>query len=156
FRAEREVADGVLRLLHAPARPLEGLEQAIARFERETKLKLAPAQRVAVEAAARQKLVVVTGGPGVGKTTIVRAILRTLGQAKLDTRLAAPTGRAAKRLSEATGHEASTLHRLLEWSPQSGRFERNEERPLAADLLVVDEVSMLDMLLAHHLLKAVP
>ena len=156
FRAEREVADGVLRLLHAPARPLEGLEQAIARFERETKLKLAPAQRVAVEAAARQKLVVVTGGPGVGKTTIVRAILRTLGQAKLDTRLAAPTGRAAKRLSEATGHEASTLHRLLEFDPRAHRFQRDAEQPVRADAVIVDEASMVDMPLAAALLSALP
>ena len=101
-------------------------------------------------------MVVVTGGPGVGKTTIVRGIVRLLGAAGLEVALAAPTGRAAKRLSEATGRPAATLHRLLEWRPGEGNFGRNLKRPIDADVLVVDEASMVDVRLAADLFAALP
>jgi exodeoxyribonuclease V alpha subunit len=99
---------------------------------------------------------VITGGPGVGKTTLVHTILQILRTKTPAIALAAPTGRAAKRLSEATGLEARTLHRLLEADPTQGGFKRGEEHPLEGDLLVVDEVSMVDVPLMHALLKAVP
>jgi exodeoxyribonuclease V alpha subunit len=154
--AEVAVVENVRRLLDAPARPLPGLEAALSAFEQRVGVTLAPEQRRAVDAAARQKLVVVTGGPGVGKTTIVRAILSVLENARLSVRLAAPTGRAAKRLGEATSRRASTLHRLLEYDPRLRRFTRNAEQPVDADALVVDEASMIDLELAEALLDAVP
>jgi exodeoxyribonuclease V alpha subunit len=116
----------------------------------------APLQEEAVKLALREKVVVITGGPGTGKTTLVRAILAIYGRMGARVNLAAPTGRAAKKLSEATGHPAATIHRLLEFSPQMGGFQRNEQKPLSADLLIVDESSMMDIVIANQLLKAVP
>jgi exodeoxyribonuclease V alpha subunit len=113
-------------------------------------------QLEALRGATAHKLMVVSGGPGTGKTTIVNAILKVFNRLAGRVLLAAPTGRAAKRLSEATGHEAKTVHRLLEYNAQKGGFQRDEERPLECDLLVVDESSMIDIILMHHLLKAVP
>jgi exodeoxyribonuclease V alpha subunit len=155
-RAEVEVVRGLSRLLGAPADPLPALEAALAAFEREAGMALAPTQREAVRAAAQHKVVVITGGPGVGKTTIVRAILRSLDRAKLRTRLAAPTGRAAKRLSEATGRDASTLHRLLEFDPHNMRFTRDAQHPLDAGAVILDEASMIDVPLAASLFAALP
>lgn len=102
------------------------------------------------------ELVVVTGGPGTGKTTIVRAILDIFLAKRLNVSLAAPTGRAAKRLSETTGREARTIHRLLEFDPATGDFIHNRDNPLTLDLLVVDETSMVDLRLMNQLLRAVP
>jgi exodeoxyribonuclease V alpha subunit len=113
-------------------------------------------QQAAVRTALTHKVSVLTGGPGTGKTTAVRTVIRLLESRHLSYALAAPTGRAAKRLAEATGREAKTIHRLLEFKPQKGfQFQRNEENPLDADMLIVDEASMLDLLLTNHLLKAV-
>lgn len=131
-------------------------EEVIVWLREKLPFKLAPLQEQAVKQVIENKLVVITGGPGTGKTTLIRAILTYHKQLSASVSLAAPTGRAAKRLSEATGHAASTIHRLLEFSPQLGGFQRNESRPLSADLIVVDEASMLDTLLMHYLLKAVP
>jgi exodeoxyribonuclease V alpha subunit len=131
-------------------------DAAVAWLQGKLPFQLAPMQEQAVRQALTDKVVIITGGPGTGKTTLVRAVLTIYRQLGGQCCLAAPTGRAAKRLSEATGHHASTLHRLLEFSPQAGRFLRDEQRPLAADCIIVDESSMLDALLAHHLLKAVP
>lgn len=117
---------------------------------------LAAAQREAVTAAFECRLLVVTGGPGTGKTTTVRAIVQAQERAQRRVRLCAPTGRAAKRLSEASGREAQTIHRLLEWNPGSGTFARNRSSPLETDLVLVDEASMLDIQLARHLLDALP
>lgn len=154
--AEVRVADRIARLLKAPTHHLPRFEDSIARFEKERGIVLAAGQRAAVEAAAKEKLVIITGGPGVGKTTIVQGILAVLEEEKLRTGLAAPTGRAAKRLSESTGRSASTLHRLLEVNALTGRFERTAERPLELDLLIVDEASMIDVRLAESLLDALP
>jgi exodeoxyribonuclease V alpha subunit len=132
-----------------------GIEAAITGFEKRAGVELAPAQRTAVEMAAQHKVLVLTGGPGVGKTTIVRAILTLFAEAKLVVRLAAPTGRAAKRMSEATGREALTLHRLLEFDPRQRVFARRHGRPLEGGAVIVDEASMLDLALADALLQAV-
>lgn len=117
---------------------------------------LAPLQEEAVKLVLREKVIVITGGPGTGKTTLVRAILAIYERMGARVSLAAPTGRAAKRLSETTGHPAATIHRLLEFSPRMGGFQRNEQKPLPADLVIVDEISMMDIVIANHLLKAVP
>jgi exodeoxyribonuclease V alpha subunit len=117
-------------------------------------ISLSPGQRKAVESTLVHKAVVITGGPGTGKTTVLRGILQILSRLNLRIALAAPTGRAAKRMQEATGWEAKTIHRLLEW--QGSGFARNEDRPLDCDLVVVDELSMVDTLLAYQLLRAVP
>lgn len=155
--AEEEVAADLARLAAAPAWSLprdlaSRLEEALA----EGGIELGDAQRVALEAVLRERILVVTGGPGTGKTTLVRSVLRLLEGLGRRVALAAPTGRAAKRLSEATGRPASTLHRLLEWDPRSGAFGRARGAPLEVDALVVDEASMVDLLLMQALARAVP
>ena len=155
-RAETALVEGLSRLLSRPGRVLSGIESTIERFEQQAKVTLAPAQRAAVKGAAEHKLIVVTGGPGVGKTTIVRAIVDVMKRAHLNLRLAAPTGRAAKRLFEATGHEATTLHRLLEFDPRQGGFQLDEQTPIEADVVIVDEASMIDVPLGAALLSALP
>jgi exodeoxyribonuclease V alpha subunit len=155
YGAEVRLARSLLELAAAPARPLPGAERAISEFERQAGVELAPEQRDAVNAAARASVLVVTGGPGVGKTTIVRAILATFDRAGIVVRLAAPTGRAAKRMSEATGRDASTLHRLLEFDPKTGAFKRNRGSPIEAGAIVVDEASMIDLAMADALVQAV-
>lgn len=154
--AEVQVAEAIKTLLKAPGHTLVGIGEAIAQFERGRGFKLAKGQKEAIELCAREKVCVVTGGPGVGKTTIIQAIVSILQGAKLRLRLAAPTGRAAKRLSEATRVEATTLHRLLEYDPRTLSFQRNRDNPIAADALVIDEASMVDLPLAAALLDALP
>ena len=117
---------------------------------------LAPSQREALRLALSSRVLIITGGPGVGKTTLVNSILLILRSKKVCCLLCAPTGRAAKRLSETTGSEAKTIHRLLEVNPGAGGFNRNENNPLECDLLVVDETSMVDIVLMSHLLRALP
>jgi exodeoxyribonuclease V alpha subunit len=154
-RAERAVALGIERLLRVrPDAPGVDVPRALAWYEQEARIALAPQQAEAVRRAIVDPVVVITGGPGVGKTTIVRGIVAILAAKGMRIALAAPTGRAAKRLSEATGQPAATLHRLLEWRPAEGMFGRNGQRPLDADLLVVDEASMLDVRLAADLVSA--
>lgn len=153
---ERALAMRLAALVAAPDRPpLRGVEQAIASFEAAVSMTLAPAQREALHLIARHPVAVVTGGPGVGKTTVVRAILALLGR-ELRVALAAPTGRAAKRMTEATGREATTIHRLLAIDPRTRRFKHDEASPLDLDALVVDESSMVDVYLAHALIRALP
>jgi exodeoxyribonuclease V alpha subunit len=154
--AERNLAKSLARLLKHPARQISGLDKILADYESKAGLTLAPRQREAVRLVAENSVVVITGGPGVGKTTIVRAIVNTLREARIHTYLAAPTGRAAKRLTEATKHPATTLHRLLEFEPRSGKFQRNAESPLTPGAVIVDETSMVDLPLAEALLEAIP
>jgi exodeoxyribonuclease V alpha subunit len=155
-QAEREVAQHLRRLMRAPGRDLRGWERAIAAFEKSAGYALSLEQRESVERVAREKVLVLTGGPGVGKTTIVRAILHVFQSARLEVKLAAPTGRAAKRLSESTRQNAVTLHRLLEYDPHLHSFARNSRSPLDAKAVVVDEASMVDIELARSLLGALP
>jgi len=155
--AETGVAARVRALLVQPPLPLEiDLDRAVDWFEKSARITLAREQRQAVRAGLTRKVLVITGGPGTGKTTLVQAIVNILEKKGQKVQLAAPTGRAAKRLAEATGSEATTLHRLLEFNARTRSFDRNREHPLSCDLLIVDEVSMLDTVLAHHLLRAVP
>jgi len=154
-QAEVRLARRLGEIARAPPRALEGAAAAIHAFEARARVELAPEQRRAVEEAARRQVLVVTGGPGVGKTTIVRAILAVLAHAGVDVRLAAPTGRAAKRMSEATGAEATTLHRLLDFDPKTAAFKRDRRRPIEAGAVVVDEASMLDLPTADALAQAI-
>jgi exodeoxyribonuclease V alpha subunit len=155
-RAEVEVSASALKLVRAPPTRFEGADKAIADFERSIHVTLGPGQRRAVELSAYERLAIITGGPGVGKTTIVRAIVAVLESQKQSVCLAAPTGRAAKRLSETTGRDASTLHRLLEFDPRTADFQRGQDRPLEVDAVIVDEASMIDLGLMRALLAALP
>ncbi len=157
YRAEKAIAEHVLRLINgALPWPIIDADKALPWIEQKTGLALAQSQVAAIRLALASKVLVITGGPGVGKTTIVNAILRILAAKGVGMLLCAPTGRAAKRMTEATGFEAKTIHRLLEVDPRSGGFKRNEENPLDCRLLVVDETSMVDVMLMQALLKAVP
>lgn len=152
---------GVARSIKALAQgdhplPETDVDSALIGVERQMGIELAPTQREAIQAATTDKVLVITGGPGVGKTTIVRGLIEVFSARRQRIALAAPTGRAAKRLSESTGREARTIHRLLEFDPGIGRFKRDRDNPLEADLLVVDEASMVDVVLMNQLLRAVP
>lgn len=155
-RAERELSQRLVAILEAPAPELAFRERALEELEERLGLELGDQQKLAIRTAATAKVVVVTGGPGVGKTTIVRAILSLFERRGKRVRLAAPTGRAAKRMSEATGHDATTIHRLLEFEPRTADFGRNEQTPLDLDALILDESSMIDVPLAAALFAAVP
>ena len=155
--AETGVAQSLGRLLTAGgSHPPLHLEDLIARVQQQRGLTLAPEQTAAVAAALTDKVLVITGGPGTGKTTIVSCILDLYQGLGARVLLMAPTGRAAKRLSETTGMTATTIHRALEFSPQTGGFRRGPAEPLKAEVVVVDETSMVDTYLMYHLLRAVP
>ena len=131
-------------------------DKAIKWVQQHLPITLAEKQREAIQCAVENKVMIITGGPGTGKTTIINAILKVFSRINIKIMLAAPTGRAAKRMSEATGHAAKTIHRLLEYSIQKGGFQKNELSPLNCDLMIIDEASMIDTILMHHLLKAIP
>ena len=156
YRAEREISQRLFGLMHHPSPVSQAkVAAALPRIEHDLGFTLSKEQREAVFEACVNKVFIITGGPGTGKTTITRAIVAALSELKLTVRLAAPTGRAAKRLSEATGAGAQTLHRLLQYSPEHG-FYHCEDQKLAAEVLLVDEVSMLDAQLFLAVLRALP
>lgn len=156
-RAEVAAADLLRTLLRAPLQQVSiDVEKAIHWVERTKKISLSNEQRDAIRLAVDAKVMVITGGPGTGKTTLLNGLLDIFSYKGLGLLLAAPTGRAAKRMTAATGREAQTIHRLLEFSPKKGGFKHDENDPLDADLLVVDECSMVDIALLHQLLRAVP
>ena len=157
FLAELNLARGLKQLV-AGQHPLPTVDVAAALgwIEKRMGLTLAPSQRDAIARATKDKVLVITGGPGVGKTTIVRGVLEVFAAKSMRCGLCAPTGRAAKRLTETTGREAKTIHRLLEFDPALGGFKRDADNPLDFDLLVVDEASMVDVALMNRLLQAVP
>jgi exodeoxyribonuclease V alpha subunit len=155
--AEVGIGATMKRLLNTPKaiRPVDP-DRAIVWVQNQLSIRLARNQIEAVRSAITNKVLVITGGPGTGKTTIINAILKIFAKLPVKRTLAAPTGRAAKRMTEATGHEAKTIHRTLEYSLQKGGFQRNEESPLETELVIIDEASMVDTVLMYHLLKALP
>ena len=157
YRAERVIADQLARLLNGKSLwPWIDPDKAVPWIEQRIDLRLAESQKTAIRLALASKVLVITGGPGVGKTTIVNSILRVLSAKGAKLLLCAPTGRAAKRMTEANGFEAETIHRLLEVDPRRGGFKRGSDYQLDCDLLVVDEASMVDVMLMQALMKAVP
>ncbi len=156
-RGERAIAERLLRLADGELPwPSIDPDKALPWIEQRSGLQLADSQKIAIRLALTSKVLVITGGPGVGKTTIVKSILQVLAAKSVRLLLCAPTGRAAKRMTEATGFQAKTIHRLLEVDPKGGGFKRGSDNPLDCDLLVVDESSMVDVMLMQALLKAVP
>jgi exodeoxyribonuclease V alpha subunit len=157
YRSEASVAGHIARLRKG-AVPWGEIDvgKAIPWVEKQTGLQLSASQRQAVSVSVKGKVTVITGGPGVGKTTVVNSILRIVRAKDANVRLCAPTGRAAKRLSESTGLEAKTVHRLLEFEPKTMGFKHDQNEPLDVDLLVMDEASMMDVVLMSQLLRAIP
>ena len=152
--AEREVAQRLCELMASLAPSRRGRAgKDIDRFEKRQQIQFSPRQREAILTALEQGVLVITGGPGTGKTTIIQCIIRLLAE-EGEVLLCAPTGRAAKRMSEATGYEAKTIHRLLEYGGEEGSFMRNQENPVEGDCVIVDEASMVDMMLMRSLLRA--
>jgi exodeoxyribonuclease V alpha subunit len=155
--AEEGIARRLLALGEGGAPPGDiDVDRAIAWVQEVSRLRLAEEQKEAIRQALQRNLLVITGGPGTGKTTILKCVIQVLEKKRRRIILCSPTGRAAKRMTEATGREAKTVHRLLEYSRRDGRFKRDQHRPLEADLVIVDEASMLDLSLANALLKAIP
>lgn len=154
--AEVGIARHLTSLFKTPKQlRLINIDQAIDWVQDTLKIRLSEKQIEAVKDAVNSKIMVITGGPGTGKTTIINSVINIYKKMGQKILLAAPTGRAAKRMTEATGHESKTIHRLLEYAPGSGSFKRNELNPLDADLIIIDETSMVDSLLMYHFLKAV-
>jgi exodeoxyribonuclease V alpha subunit len=155
--AEKNLAESlVARQAGRHPCPQVDVEKAIAWVEGKAGIQLAAQQRQAIRLACRSKVLVITGGPGVGKTTIINSIVKIMRAKKLKVLMAAPTGRAAKRMAEATGCEAKTIHRLLVFQPKTYQFKHNAEHPLDGDVFIIDETSMLDITLAWQLVRAIP
>jgi exodeoxyribonuclease V alpha subunit len=157
YASETGIADALTRLIAAPKKVRKIDEKkAVAWVQKKIHLTLAAKQIEAVEKAISEKTMVITGGPGTGKTTIINAVIKIYQQVGAKIQLAAPTGRAAKRMSEATGYPAKTIHRMLEFSPKKWEFLRDQDHPLDVDVLILDEVSMIDTNLMASLLKGIP
>ena len=152
--AEKEVALRLCELMAAYGHGVANLDGDIAQFEKKHRIAFSARQKEAISAAAGEGVLVITGGPGTGKTTIINCIISLLSR-EGEVLLCAPTGRAAKRMTEATGVEAKTIHRLLEYGGDEGQFARNQENPIEADVVIVDEVSMVDLMLMRSLLRAI-
>lgn len=156
YYAEVGVASNIKRLLENERRwKIDNIEAALGWVQKQTGLNLSDSQKQSVRMAVENKIVCITGGPGVGKTTVVNSIIKII-KTKARVLLCAPTGRAAKRLSESTGLEAKTLHRLLEFDPTTGKFKHDADNQLKTDLVVIDESSMIDVILMNSLLRAIP
>ncbi len=157
FYSEVQVARSLIDLMTGPL-PWDGfdIKHSLSWVESEANIKFSKSQKQAMTVLLKNKVVIVTGGPGVGKTTIINSLLKLLHQKSMRVMLCAPTGRAAKRMSETTGCISKTIHRLLEFSPKTFKFKYNSDNLLPLDVLIVDEASMLDMLLMNSLLKAIP
>lgn len=156
YAAETRLAENLLALSSAALPSHRNIEQALEQTEKELSLHLADEQKKAALLALSRKVTVITGGPGTGKTTIIKSVAAAFHLLGLRVSLAAPTGRAARRMREATGFEAKTIHRLLKFDPLTGGFQYNQNSPLEADAVIIDETSMVDVVLMHHLVKAVP
>jgi len=157
YVSEKGVHRHLERILFSAQKKIKiDIPRAIAWFESNHHIELAQEQKEALASAINEKLIIITGGPGTGKTTLIRAIIEILEKKELAIHLAAPTGRAAKRMYEATRRHAKTIHRLLEFNPSTMSFDRNQERPLKTDLLILDETSMIDIVLFYNVLKALP
>ena len=157
YRAQQDVVRAIHDLARAPFFPPPfDIAGVIAEVEREVKLSFSETQKRAIRESFEKKILVITGGPGTGKTTIIRAVTAVFDRWGRSVLLAAPTGRAAKRLSETTGKDAKTIHRTLEYNPRENGFRRNARRPLAGDAIIIDEFSMVDLALTDALLKAIP
>ncbi len=155
FEAEVAIARKLAALQHQPVRfKAIDAERAVPWAEEQVAIQFDHRQAEALRRALTEKVAIITGGPGVGKTTIIRALVEIYSRRKLEVCLAAPTGRAAKRMEEATGHAASTIHRLLKFNPRSGGFEHGPEKPIEGDVFILDEVSMIDVPLMHAFLRA--
>ena len=155
--SEKIISERILNLAsRKPDYPKFEIEKALSWCQKKIGYSLAQGQRQAVELALRERVLIITGGPGVGKTTILRSVLMILRAKKVAPILCAPTGRAAKRMSESTGLEASTIHRLLEFKGHSGKFSHDENNPVEGDLFIVDEASMIDTQLMSSFLRALP
>ena len=155
--AERLLAQHLKQLAAGPHPcPSIKVEKALDWIEKRLNIHLASRQRQTLFQATQSKVMVITGGPGVGKTTLVNSILKIFEAKGLRVRLAAPTGRAAKRMSEATGREAQTIHRLLEFEPGTGKFKHHQGNPLKGDIFILDETSMIDLVLAYRMVRAIP
>ncbi len=156
-KAETDVAHFLEKLVSFPSHsPDFNVEAALKDVEKNAGIRFSPQQKRAIQESVNKNILVITGGPGTGKTTIIKAVVELFKRWERAVLLAAPTGRAAKRLSEATGREAKTLHRTMEFNPKQGSFRRDEGNPLKGDVLIIDEFSMVDLPLMYHLLKAVP
>ncbi|MFQ5722313.1 MAG: ATP-dependent RecD-like DNA helicase, partial [Candidatus Aminicenantales bacterium] len=157
YRAQEEVVRCLHELASFPfLKPPFDVDEAIIAAEEQQAITFSDLQKLAIRESLLKKILVITGGPGTGKTTIIKAIVDIFHKWGRKVLLAAPTGRAAKRLSEATQKEAKTIHRILEYNPKEGSFKRNKDRPLSGDALVIDEFSMVDIPLMYYLLQAVP
>ncbi len=156
YFAEKGAAAKLLELSSGqPNHSITNIDQAVEWSSSKMHLDLAPEQAEAIKKSLCQKVLVITGGPGTGKSTILKALLLILSQKGIVVKLAAPTGRAAKRLAQASGREAKTIHRLLEYDAAIRGFKRNRENPLEADMIIIDECSMMDIILTNSLLKAI-
>jgi exodeoxyribonuclease V alpha subunit len=156
-----QAQEAVVRSIHKLARepfisPPFDIDQVIGEVEKGLRLEFSAQQKQAIRESFQKKILIITGGPGTGKTTIIKAVTAVFDKWGSKVLLAAPTGRAAKRLSETTGKEAKTIHRTLEFNPKLGVFRRNEKHPLAGDAIIIDEFSMVDLALMYSLIKAVP